>query len=186
MFARTARLTLRPGWPEDAPALARAIGARSRGAASSRARPGRTRWAMRSGSWRSRAGRDVANFLVFDDPAGSAAAGRRHRHRSGGRARPSRIRLLADARRLGPRLCDRGGPRGGRHRAPRAGTEAAAVGPFRRQSRVGPRARKLGFRPTGRIEPRACKARGDRRPLRTVRARPERATVRASPLPLAA
>ena len=25
MFARTARLTLRPGWPEDAPALARAI-----------------------------------------------------------------------------------------------------------------------------------------------------------------
>lgn len=26
MFARTARLTLRPGWPEDAPALAGAIG----------------------------------------------------------------------------------------------------------------------------------------------------------------
>ncbi|WP_375397646.1 GNAT family N-acetyltransferase [uncultured Sphingomonas sp.] len=26
MFARTKRLTLRPGWPEDAPALARAIG----------------------------------------------------------------------------------------------------------------------------------------------------------------
>lgn len=26
MFARTQRLTLRPGWPEDAPALARAIG----------------------------------------------------------------------------------------------------------------------------------------------------------------
>lgn len=26
MFARTRRLTLRPGWPEDAPALARAIG----------------------------------------------------------------------------------------------------------------------------------------------------------------
>lgn len=26
MFARTPRLTLRPGWPEDAPALARAIG----------------------------------------------------------------------------------------------------------------------------------------------------------------
>lgn len=26
MFARTSRLTLRPGWPEDAPALARAIG----------------------------------------------------------------------------------------------------------------------------------------------------------------
>jgi len=26
MFARTARLTLRPGWPEDAPALAAAIG----------------------------------------------------------------------------------------------------------------------------------------------------------------
>src|ERR1700741_5319218 len=28
MFARTSRLTLRPGWPEDAPALARAIGHR--------------------------------------------------------------------------------------------------------------------------------------------------------------
>ena len=26
MFARTKRLTLRPGWPEDAPAVARAIG----------------------------------------------------------------------------------------------------------------------------------------------------------------
>ncbi|BCA63970.1 hypothetical protein HMP09_3204 [Sphingomonas sp. HMP9] len=26
MFARTKRLTLRPGWPEDAPALAQAIG----------------------------------------------------------------------------------------------------------------------------------------------------------------
>ena len=26
MFARTSRLTLRPAWPEDAPALARAIG----------------------------------------------------------------------------------------------------------------------------------------------------------------
>ena len=26
MFALTPRLTLRPGWPEDAPALARAIG----------------------------------------------------------------------------------------------------------------------------------------------------------------
>ena len=26
MFARTRRLTLRPGWPEDAPAVARAIG----------------------------------------------------------------------------------------------------------------------------------------------------------------
>src|SRR3546814_15337564 len=26
MFARTKRLTLRPGWPEDAPALSRAIG----------------------------------------------------------------------------------------------------------------------------------------------------------------
>ncbi len=25
MFARTRRLTLRPGWPEDAPALAQAI-----------------------------------------------------------------------------------------------------------------------------------------------------------------
>lgn len=29
MFARTPRLTLRPAWPEDAPALARAIGHRS-------------------------------------------------------------------------------------------------------------------------------------------------------------
>lgn len=28
MFARTSRLTLRPGWPEDAPALTRAIGHR--------------------------------------------------------------------------------------------------------------------------------------------------------------
>ena len=26
MFARTKRLTLRPGWPEDAPALTQAIG----------------------------------------------------------------------------------------------------------------------------------------------------------------
>ena len=26
MFARTKRLTLRPGWPEDAPALSQAIG----------------------------------------------------------------------------------------------------------------------------------------------------------------
>ena len=26
MFARTKRLTLRPGWPEDAPDIARAIG----------------------------------------------------------------------------------------------------------------------------------------------------------------
>lgn len=50
MFARTERLTLRPGWIEDAPALLAAIGHEAV-VRTCRARLGRTRWPMPKRSW---------------------------------------------------------------------------------------------------------------------------------------
>ena len=70
MFARTARLTLRPGWPEDALALARAIGHEEVCSKLARAP---WPYALGDAQWflMQPRGPEVANFLVFDDPGGS-------------------------------------------------------------------------------------------------------------------
>lgn len=69
MFARTARLTLRPGWPEDAVALTQAIGHEAVCSKLSRAP-----WPYALGDAQmflaQPRGADSANFLIFDDPAG--------------------------------------------------------------------------------------------------------------------
>ncbi len=70
MFARTARLTLRPGWPEDAMALTRAIGHEAVVSKLARAP-----WPYALGDAQTFLlhQRDAAGtfFLVFDDPAGT-------------------------------------------------------------------------------------------------------------------
>lgn len=67
MFARTARLMLRPGWPEDAMALTRAIGHEAVVTKLTRAP-----WPYALGDAQMFLGQprtpDVATFLVFDDP----------------------------------------------------------------------------------------------------------------------
>lgn len=70
MFARTRRLTLRPGWPEDAAALAAAIGHEE-----VVMRLSRVPWPYTlddAADWlaRPRRGADIL-FLIFDHPAGN-------------------------------------------------------------------------------------------------------------------
>lgn len=70
MFARTARLTLRPGWPEDAIALTRAIAHEAVVTKLSRAP-----WPYVLGDAQMFLAQprapDIASFLIFDDPAGT-------------------------------------------------------------------------------------------------------------------
>ena len=143
MFARTARLLLRPGWAEDAPALAAAIGDelivrnlatapwpyRLRDAEAFLAQP-----------------RDplLPSFLIFErtdgEPRllGSCGLGRRP---SGG----CRAGLLGRAPVLGPRDCHRGFKRAARYRPDPAAAAPSGLA-LPRQSGVRPGAREAGLR----------------------------------------
>lgn len=157
MFARTARLMLRPGWPEDAAALAQAIGHEAVAT-----KLMRVPWPYALGDaqglladW---PGAGVPRCLIFDDPAGTP-------------------RLVGG---IGVDLAAQDGPTLGYWLTPAAwgrgyATEAgrAVVGMaralglgrlhanhFADNPASGRVLCKLGFEPTGRIAPRPSQARG--------------------------
>ena len=114
MFARTERLLLRPGWAEDAPALAAAIADEMivRNLATA---PWPYACAMPRPSSRNRAIRSSRRFLIFERTLRRAKAGRLLRAWPTPIGR-SRARLLDRAALLGPRLSRPKRPRVDRHR----------------------------------------------------------------------
>jgi RimJ/RimL family protein N-acetyltransferase len=157
MFARTPRLTLRPGWPEDAPELARAIGHESVVTKISRAP-----WPYRES--------DAADFL--SRPHGKREAALLITTIEG--AVPRVIGCIGihpegDAHELGYWLTPDAWGRGYATEAGRQMVEIARFSFGLTRLRAGhyvdnpASARvlaKLGFVPTGRTEPQYCRARG--------------------------
>ena len=107
MFARTERLLLRPGWAEDAPALAAAIADEMivRNLATAP-----WPYSLRDAEAFLAQPRDpvLPSFLIFARTDGRAKAGRLMRAWQTPIGR-SRARLLDRAALLGPRLCNRSG-----------------------------------------------------------------------------
>ena len=182
MFALTPRLTLRPGWPEDAPELAHAIGHEMvvRDLA-------RAPWpygvadaeAMLSGT----RAPDEPRFLIFD--------------RTGPEQRLVGGIGIDPANREGPDLGYWIAPHAwGRGYATEAGRAVVAIARhslrFRRLSAghfvdnpaSGRVLRKLGFRPTGRVVPRHSRGRGHAAPCALFEL--ELDDVGTGPMPLAA
>ena len=169
MFARTPRLLLRPGFPEDAPALARRSGTR-RSSATSRPRPGPIASATPRRS--SPRPRDpvLPSFLIFERTDGGAEPDRLVR------ARPPSLRrgrdgLLDRPLPLEPRLRHRGVRGADRHRPRRLASRSSKP---RTSSTIRPPARvleKLGFVSAGLIAPRMSCARGVEMPARLMRLR---------------
>lgn len=185
MFARTARLTLRPGWPEDAMALARAIGHEAVCSKLSRAP---WPYALGDAQWflAQPRGAEVANFLVFDDPGGSPRL-------VGG--------IGIDApnedgeREFGYWFTPEAWGRGYATEAGRAVVEIARhglglkrlhSGHFVDNPASGRVLDKLGFKPTGRVAPRACKARGTDVPCALYELDLSERPCGETPMPLAA
>lgn len=185
MFARTARLTLRPGWPEDAMALAHAIGHE---AVVAKLASAPWPYALGDAQWflaRDRAPSD-ANFLVFDDPGGSP------RLVGGIGIDPPD----AEGRReLGYWFTPDAWGRGYATEAGRAviaiarhgmGLKRLHSGHFVDNPASGRVLEKLCFRPTGRVEPRHCRARGEVVPTALFELDLAEVCGGARPLPLAA
>ena len=143
MFARTERLLLRPGWAEDAPALAAAIADEMivRNLATA---PWPYRLARRGSLPRpaARPGPAVLPDLRADRGRAPARRLMRARQTPFGRGR---ARLLDRAPYLGPRIRHRGGIGADRHR-PDARLHAARRLALPRQSGVRPGARKARLR----------------------------------------
>lgn len=185
MFARTARLTLRPGWPEDAMALTRAIAHESVVTKLARAP-----WPYALGDAQvflaQPRGPEVPAFLVFDDPAGSP-------------------RLVGA---IGIDTTDAGGEnelgfwftpdvwdRGYATEAGRAvvqiarhalGLKRLVAGHFLDNPASGRVLEKLCFRPTGRIVPRFSLARGEEQPSALYELDLTASGCGDAPMPLAA
>ncbi|HVJ02618.1 MAG TPA: GNAT family N-acetyltransferase [Sphingomonas sp.] len=159
MFARTERLTLRPGWPEDAPELVRAIAHEAVVTRLSKAP-----WPYTLG--------DALDFLKRVHVPGEKAMLIYAHH-------PDAVRLVGG---IGIHRDDEGNHELGYWLTPGAwgrgyATEAAravianarytlrlrklTAGHFTDNPASGRVLRKLGFRPTGKIAPTFCRARGE-------------------------
>lgn len=162
MFARTERLLLRPGWPEDAPALADAIGDK---AIVSKLATAPWPYGIEDAEEFLRLPREqsLPDFLIFARTWGSprlVGSIRLHRDEQGEAelgfwiARPYwGLGFATEAGRAVVALADQG------LRAPQLVARHFVDNPG--PGRV---LRKLGFTPTGRTEPRFCKARRARLP----------------------
>lgn len=163
MFARTPRLTLRPGWPEDAIPLTRAIAHESVVTKLARAP-----WPYVLGDAQmflaQQRGPEVANFLVFDNPDGAPRL-------VGGIG----IDMAGDdeAPELGYWFTPDAWGRGYATEAGRAvvdiarhalGLKRLVGGHFLDNPASGRVLEKLCFKPTGRIVPRFNRARGETLP----------------------
>ena len=158
MFARTQRLTLRPGWREDAPALARAIGHEAVLTKLSRTPLPYIVVDARSFLVQVPAPGEAMCLIVAHDlgPVPQLIGGV-GLHRAGGDVE------------LGYWLTPHAWGRGYATEAGRAVIEAArytlghrrlVAGHFTDNPASARVLRKLGFRPTGRVEQRECRARG--------------------------
>jgi RimJ/RimL family protein N-acetyltransferase len=162
MFARTKRLTLRPGWPEDAAALSRAIGHEAVVMMLAQ-----VPWPYRRGDAeaflaRPRTAREVFLLILAHEADYPRIVGGIGLQPEAGGAHELGYWLTPDA--------------WGRGYATEAGRAAVAIarhalglkrlvsGHFTDNPASGRVLRKLGFRPTGRIEARPCAARGARVP----------------------
>jgi len=165
MFARTPRLTLRPGWIEDAPELARAISHES--VAMTLAR---LPWPY---------GLSDAEVFLTTPWASDEAACLVFAHDQGDQPRligGCGIHRMGDDHEIGYWLTPDTWNRGYATEAARAmldiaryslGHERLVSSHFVDNPASGRVLRKLGFAPTGRIERRACRARGRRVPCAT-------------------
>ena len=182
MFARTKRLTLRPGWPEDAPALARAIGHES-----VVAKLGRVPWPYALGDAEAflaspRGGHEprflietmeagtprlVGGIGVSDVDDGSANLGYWLTPDAWGRgyATEAGEAVIAMARHA-------------------LGIRRLTASHFVDNPASGRVLAKLGFRPTGRVEPRISRGRGGEAPAVLVELDID--DDRCAPMPLAA
>jgi RimJ/RimL family protein N-acetyltransferase len=162
MFARTKRLTLRPGWPEDAAALSRAIGHEAVVMMLAQ-----VPWPYRPSDAEAFLGRPRSPSEIFLVILSHEAD---YPHIVGG------IGLQPEAggaHELGYWLTPDAWGRGYATEAGRAtvaiarhalGLRRLVSGHFTDNPASGRVLRKLGFRPTGRTEPRLCAARGARVP----------------------
>ncbi|MGK6321245.1 GNAT family N-acetyltransferase [Sphingomonas sp. DT-204] len=166
MFARTPRLTLRPGWAEDAPALARAVAHESVATKLSRLPWPYTE--VDAAAWLTmERGPDDVFCLILAHEGGEQPrlVGAIGLHPAGEGAHEIGYWLTPDA--------------WGRGYATEAGKAMLGIaryglgvrhlvsGHFVDNPASGRVLRKLGFRPTGRIERRECRARGRRVPCAT-------------------
>ena len=181
MFARTKRLTLRPGWPEDAPALARAIGHESVVATLARAP-----WPYTLGDAEAflaaPRGPHDPHFLIETIESGAPRL-------VGGIG----IRVADDAHELGYWLAPEAWGRGYATEAGQAviamarhalGIRRLTASHFVDNPASGRVLAKLGFRPTGRVEPRTSRGRGGEVPA--VMLELDLDDDRCAPMPLAA
>ncbi|GGA53489.1 GNAT family N-acetyltransferase [Sphingomonas psychrolutea] len=157
MFARTQRLTLRPGWPEDAPALAAAIAHKDVVTKISRAPWPYTEDDARAFLTRRQASADSALLITTLDTGTPRIIGCIGIHPEG------------DAHELGYWLTPDAWGRGyateaGQHMVQIArhalGLKRLRAGHYVDNPASGRVLSKLGFTPTGRIEPQYCRARG--------------------------
>ena len=165
MFARTPRLTLRPGWIEDAPALATAIA--HEGVAMKLAR---LPWPYTMA--------DAEFFLSMPTAAGEASC-LVFAHEGGAPPRlvgGCGIHRSGDDHEIGYWLTPDAWGRGYATEAGRAmlgiaryalGHDRLVSGHFVDNPASGRVLRKLGFRPTGQVERRECRARGHHVPCAT-------------------
>lgn len=181
MFARTKRLTLRPGWPEDAEALARAIGHEGVVTKISRAPWPYTVEDARAFLQRPQAADDLALLITLPDGPAPRLIG------------CIGIHIEGDAHELGYWLTPDAWGRGYATEAGRQMIDIARHAMGITRLRAGhyvdnpASARvlaKLGFRPTGRTEPQFCRARG--REVACVKLVRDLDEDRSDPMPLAA
>lgn len=185
MFARTERLTLRPGWPEDAIALTRAIAHESVVTKLARAP-----WPYVLGDAQMFLAREpdpaMPNLLVFDDPCGSP------RLVGGIGIHPSDV---GAGHELGFWFTPDVWGRGYATEAGRAlvgiarhglGLDRLAAEHFLDNPASGRVLEKLCFQPTGQIAPRFSKARGEEQPCALYELPLNARTGCAPPISLAA
>lgn len=165
MFARTQRLTLRPAWPEDAPAITRAIAYESVAMKLARMPWPYTLADAETFVATPRASNDVSCLIVAHD------WGEAPRLVGGIGLHPD-----GEALEIGYWLTPDAWGRGYATEAGRAmldiaryalGQRRLVSGHFIDNPASGRVLRKLGFTPTGRIERRECRARGHRVPCAT-------------------
>ncbi len=157
MFARTKRLTLRPGWPEDAPALAQAIAHEAVVTKISRAPWPYTVEDARAFLERPRPLDDAALLITIPDGPEPRIIGCIGIHPEGERHELGYW--------LTPAAWGRGyATEAGRHMLSLArhalGITRLQAGHYVDNPASGRVLAKLGFRPTGRVEPQYCRARG--------------------------
>lgn len=157
MFARTQRLTLRPGWPEDAPALAQAIGHESVVTKIARAPWPYTEDDARDFLTRPGATRDVAMLITVLEQDGPRIIGCIGIHPEG-ESHELGYWLTPDA--WGRGYATEAGRQAVQIARHALGLKRLGAGYFVDNPASGRVLEKLGFRPTGRTVPMFCRARG--------------------------